>query len=89
MVLVKILQRKDASSIIVALVLASIVSMFLLAVSQDFAQIFASEDQKFDGPGWQDQYVVPAAAAIIQFVLFEVLVRGFIAAREAYVRRSK
>lgn len=86
MVLVKILQRKDAASIIVALVLAGIFSMFLLAIGNDFAQIFSASD--YEGPGWQDQYLVPTASMFIQLLLFEVGTRVFIAAREGYIRRK-
>lgn len=86
MVVVKILKRKDASSIIVALVLAGIFSMFLMVMGSHFSQIFSSND--FGGTGWQDAYLVPTASMLAQLILFEVGTRVFIAAREGYLRRK-
>jgi hypothetical protein len=78
MVLVKVLKRKDATSVIVAIVLAMIVYQLLNAVCARWAgQLAGLDDGQFvnytSGNDWQSQYLQPVLLAAIEIIVLEVL----------------
>lgn len=81
MVIIKVLKRKDAASVIVAVVLAMIVAGFVSSVTTDLAQLLAglknetSSDYVGAGDGWQVTYLFPAIFALLQVLALELLSR--------------
>lgn len=79
MVLVKILKRKDASSIIVAVVVAMIVGQLLMMTMQQPASELVGLNNgpygegAFGGPDWKATYLTPVVSAALQLVALEVL----------------
>ena len=78
MVLVKVLKRKDASSVIVAVVVAMILYQLLNAFSARWAGRLAGlDDGQFvnyaTGSDWQSQYLQPVLLAAIELLVLEVL----------------
>lgn len=77
MMLIKILKRKDASSVLVAVVLAMILSQPLTSIGGLWAnKVVGLDDGPFSyGPtgGWKNDYLFPVVWAVLQILLFEVL----------------
>ena len=76
MVLVKILKRKDASSVVVAVVLAFIVSQLATSLTAELAARLSGvgDSQLFGaGGGWQVVYLQPVIWALLQILVLEVL----------------
>ena len=78
MTLVKILKRKDASSVLVAIALALIVSQTLPQVTGELAAIISGVNQdqyRFGGEGtdWQQMYLNPVVWAMLQVIALEIL----------------
>jgi hypothetical protein len=78
MVVVKILKRRDASSVVVAVVVAIIVSGMLVAVTAHLAGwISGLSEGQYSNPasstGWQEQYLYPVVQAALQLLALEVL----------------
>lgn len=74
MVIVKILKRKDASSVLVAIVLAFAVSTFLAALTVDLSSKISGLDSEMQAyRTWQEAYLQPAVMLLLQIVFLEVL----------------
>jgi hypothetical protein len=73
MVLLKILKRRDASSIVVAILVAMIVFNLLLSVTAPWANQVLGLSNNSPGLGWENQYLAPALAAFFQLLVLEVL----------------
>lgn len=79
MVLVKILKRKDAASVLVAVLLAMILSQPLMTTTMRLAgNIAGTESGPYGSSGmggtdWQSEYLFPAVWAILQILLLEIL----------------
>ena len=79
MTLVNILKRKDASSVMVAVVVAFIVSQPLLQVTSHLAgKISGLKDGQYFGysppnVGWKGEYLYPVVSVILQLILLEIL----------------
>jgi hypothetical protein len=76
MVLVKILKRKDASSVIVAVVVALIIVNFISAFTAEWsARIVGLGNGQYSGPGpgWKTNYAMPAVALVLELVMLEIL----------------
>ncbi|OGL26371.1 hypothetical protein A3E49_02045 [Candidatus Saccharibacteria bacterium RIFCSPHIGHO2_12_FULL_49_19] len=77
----RVLKRKDASSVIVAVVVAMIIINFLSVISFDLAARltnFGNDVKQFEGyPGpfseWKAIYLQPVIAAVLQLIALEVL----------------
>jgi hypothetical protein len=78
MLLVKILKRRDASSVLVAILLAIIIQP-VLATLAHLAAIISNLNNgqypngAFPGSGWQGEYLYPVVLAILQIILLEIL----------------
>ncbi len=89
MVLVKILQRKDAASLVVAIAVAMALNQFVSAVAFPLTFKLVGSDNEFGaftGTGWKQEYLNPLVAFVIQLVLLEVVARLALAGREAVVK---
>ena len=89
MTLIKIMKRKDAASVLVAVLLAMILSTMLMWVTAEPAgkiSGFHSNGQNLTvGPtgDWRMTYLQPVVSAILQILLLEVLARIYIFAHSA------
>lgn len=79
MVLVKVLKRKDAASVVVAILIAMIVSQVLPMMTGKLASIISGLNDRqgaFNygpGGGWQQQYLFPITWALLQLLVLEIL----------------
>lgn len=75
MVLVKMLKRRDASSVLVAVLLAIIISQPLQNDTARLAnKIVGINGAGYGaGGGWKNQYLVPVVWAILQIIVLEIL----------------
>lgn len=78
MVLVKILKRKDASSVLVAFLLAMVIQQPLFMLTGKPASIISGlkgNQGFYYGPGgdWKSQYLFPVVWVIVQVVALEIL----------------
>ena len=77
MILVKILKRKDASSVLVAILLAMVIQQPLYMMTGKPASIISGlSGNQFGfgyGPGWQSQYLYPVVWALVQIAALEIL----------------
>jgi hypothetical protein len=74
MVLTKIMKRKDASSVFVAIVLAMIIGQLLTQLTMPLSSLFFEQKEGLGFPGFsvQGSYLQPLLWAVAQIVLFEV-----------------
>lgn len=74
MVLIKVLERKDASSVFVAVVLAMIVGQLLTQLTMPLTSLLFQDKEGFGSPSFsfQGSYLQPLVWAVAQIVLFEV-----------------
>lgn len=72
MVLVKVLKRKDASSVVVAVAVGLIIFSFLSTVTGPLAAEISSINPQQVGE-WRNQYLLPFVAAVLQLIFLEVL----------------
>jgi hypothetical protein len=69
---IKVLKRKDASSVVVAVVIGLILAKLLPALTERLAGVLSGAEVGV-GAGWQVQYLQPVFSAILQLLLLEVL----------------
>lgn len=81
MVLVKILKRRDASSVIVAIILAMLLIQPLNAVTSTLAGRLSGlhsgqyPGYTFPGAGWKGEYLYPVVQLVLEIILLEIVVR--------------
>lgn len=90
----KFLQRGDAASVVVAVVLAMILVSLITTVtieptSKLVELLGGSEQFGFSGVGWQDRYVAPLVSALLQVLALELVLRLVVPIRGALVRRKR
>jgi hypothetical protein len=74
MVLVKILKRKDAASVVAAVALGLAVSNFLSTVSSELsARLSGTYEDVGVVTGWQVTYLQPLVWLVLQVVFLEIL----------------
>lgn len=88
MYIVRILKRKDAASVVVAVILAFILSSVLAVLTGDLAT-FLSGIETTGGTEWRENVVRPLISAGLQVVLLEAVLRAVIYVRPMFVRRKK
>ena len=94
MVLVKILKRRDAASVLVAVVIAMIISQPLTSTTIRLASNIAGVDNGAQGgyapsgADWQTEYLFPVVWAIVQILVLEVVCWVYIGV-VAVLRRAK
>lgn len=86
--LVKVLKRKDATSVVVAVVLAFILLPVLTTLTSDLANYLSGiTDQP--STEWRQFIVQPLIGAFLQVVLLEAILRVAIYLRPFFVRRGR
>lgn len=84
MLLVSLLKRRDASSVLVAIVVAMVLAQFLQTVTSDFAvKLSGLADGQYHsygmaGAGWATQYLYPFIWAVFQLLLLEIVIRFYV-----------
>ena len=81
MVTVQLLKRKDASSVVVAVVLALILSQMITTVTSELSYKLVGMGNfgpYSGGPGWKATYLQPVIWVILQLLLLEVLVKLYV-----------
>jgi len=76
MVLVKILKRRDAASVVVAIMLAMIISSPISSVTVSLANKISGVSNGgygVPGGGWKNEYMFPIVWAILQLIILEIL----------------
>lgn len=89
MVLTKILKRKDASSLVVAIIAASAIGQMITSFTSLPTALLTglgNNPEVVDpaGAAWQISYFYPVVALALQLVALELLARGVIALRAVY-----
>jgi hypothetical protein len=85
MVLVKILKRRDAASVLIAILLAIIIQPVLATTSRLAGNIAGLKSGQyasgvFPGAGWKGEYLYPVVLAILEVILLEILVWTYVLA---------
>jgi hypothetical protein len=91
---IKVLKRKDAASVLVAVVLAMVLVTFLNTATADLAgKVAMLEDGQFGyafpGSGWKAQYLHPFAWMVLQVLLLELILWLVVLVRPVFVRKGK
>ena len=87
---IKVLKRKDASSLIVAIVIAQILGLFLSAITSDLAGRVSG----FGGPEgsfgtWKGMYFQPILWVVLQLIALEILIWVYVFARSLVAKKRK
>lgn len=87
MVIVKVLKRKDATSVVLAVVVALIVAGFISSPSLDLStKIVSGQGGLFDN--WKNVYLQPAVYAALQLITLELLGRVYVWVSEQIKNRK-
>lgn len=89
----KLLKRRDASSVIVAIIIAWIVAQLLPVLVAPLSGVIIGLDERqyisytIPGASWQAQYLQPVLSAVLQLVLLEVILWMYVMAKSMTGRR--
>ncbi len=86
MVTIKVLQRNDASSIVIAIALAMIGAGVITAWSTSLTDALVQNGLSDRSPEFTEGYAIPALVFVFQLVLLELTLRAIIYARSAYLK---
>ncbi len=96
MYVVKVLKRKDASSVILAVVVAMFVLQFVTSVTLELAsrvalwqwdKATANNPGFYPSGGWQTTYLTPLVALILELLVLEVLVWVYVWLHSAFSKK--
>lgn len=86
----KVLQRKDASSVLLAVLLGFVTLQFVLAITSPLTAKILGEEGNLQATSAKDQYLAPLVAFVLQLIAVEVLVWVVVAIRAfAYPQPAK
>jgi hypothetical protein len=90
---IKVLKRKDAASVVVAIIIAmTFVQTMFLPISQLSYKVanLGNDVSNYGGygGGWRDTYLNPFIEIIFTFILIEILIRLFVVVRPLFVRKK-
>lgn len=88
MYIIKILKRRDAASVIVAIVLGFILLNILQIVTADLSTFLAGIDIVAENP-WREGVVRPLIASALNIIALEAFLRVVVHVRPYFVRRVK
>lgn len=75
MAIEKVLKRKDAASVIVAVAVGMLLYQFVSHIGVALADRFSTfEVDGVGSPDWQDHYLVPFIALLVQLLLLEAVI---------------
>ncbi len=86
--IIKILKRRDASSVVVAVVLAIILAGVLPVVTSDLATYLAGIETA-QATEWRGNVVRPLISAALQIIVFEAFLRLVVLVRPYFVRKKR
>lgn len=95
MYIVKVMKRKDASSVVVAILLAMMLSQLLMFVTGELSAKISglnNEDGGFyygAGGDWKVTYLQPFVSVLLQLLALEVLLRLVVWLRPMFVRKQR
>jgi hypothetical protein len=92
MYIVKILKRKDAASLVLAIILGTMISQFMFMPVYELGSRVASiglDTPMYGGMGWRGTILSPVVSLVAGLVLLEVALRVFVYARARLVRRAR
>jgi hypothetical protein len=99
MVLVKVLKRRDAASVIVAILLAMIISQPLSMMTGKPASIISGLSGNNNagyfwygyggGGGWESQYLFPVVWVILQIIVLEILAWIYVLISRPFSRKRR
>jgi hypothetical protein len=93
MVLVKILKRRDASSVVVAILLAMIITQPLSTMTIRLASKISTVNGLggYGGPGggWKSEYLFPLVWAVVQIIVLEILGWIFVLSNMSFKKIGK
>jgi len=94
MVLVKLLKRKDASSVLVAVLVALIVWQPLMQetarLSAKISGLSGGQFSAYSAPGsgWKGEYLFPIVSVIVQLIVLEILAWIYVLAKRPMSRKK-
>lgn len=88
MYIIRILKRRDAASVIVAVVLAFILTSIVSVLTGDLAT-YLSGIEVMGGTEWRENVVRPLIQAGLQIILLEAILRAVVYTRPLFVRRKR
>lgn len=85
----KILKRKDAASLIVAILLAMILAQLITPLTARLAQVLSGPKVSMasNGIGWQPRYLYPIINVTLQIMTLEGLIRLYVFIQQRLNRR--
>lgn len=86
--IIKILKRKDAASVVVAVVLAVILANALPVVTSDLATYLAGIETA-QATEWRENVVRPLISAALQVIVLEAFLRVVVFVRPYFVRKRR
>lgn len=84
------MKRKDAASVLVAIVLAMILMALLSQLTMNWAgELSGLKDGQYGypGTGWRTAYLYPSVSAALQLVLLEVFVYVYTAFQDVFKKK--
>jgi hypothetical protein len=93
MVLIKILKRRDAASIVVAILVAMIIAQPLSLTTSRLAGKISDVHNGFGsyvgpGGGWKNEYLFPIVWALVQLLVLEILAWIYVLANRPMARKK-
>ena len=86
----RVLQRKDASSLIVAIVLGFTTLQFIANITAPLSAKILGQDMGLQSAAFKDQYLAPLVALLLQVIAVEILVWLIVGIRSfAYAKTTK
>lgn len=95
MYIIKVLKRRDAASVIIAIWIAlslnMLVSLPTYRLANWVAGIGTSNYNGMYGPsqGWRNEYLNPVVSFVLQIIVLEILIRLFVWVHPMFVRKRK
>lgn len=88
MAIVNVMKRKDATSVMVAVVIALFLEKFISNVTFDLANNLSGIEQAgLDGGGWQNNFLAPLVALVLQLLVLELVVWLYASAKDAFGKK--
>ncbi|MBX4197609.1 hypothetical protein KW801_03595 [Candidatus Saccharibacteria bacterium] len=72
MILVKVLKRKDASSVVVAVAVGLVIFTFVSSITERLASRLSSRNPQ-PVVDWHSQYLYPLVLAVLELLVLEIL----------------
>ncbi len=95
MYVIKVLKRKDAASVVIAIWLAmQLMQLTTTPTSRLIGKITGLGDSGYQsyggyGGGWRNEYLYPFVSFVVQLIALEILIRVFTFVHPLVVRKKK